>query len=88
MSSSEIRRTLQRMANAIVHRGPDEEGFFEKGARTLRWAPLLALKSNTNFRDRQVSRASQLYLQQTSGDRRSYFEQSSRRCNRKESRDG
>ena len=28
MSSSEIRRTLQRMADAIVHRGADEEGFF------------------------------------------------------------
>jgi len=28
MSSSEIRRTLQRMADANVHRGADEEGFF------------------------------------------------------------
>jgi len=28
MSSSEIRRTLQRMANAIAHRGPNEERFF------------------------------------------------------------
>jgi asparagine synthase (glutamine-hydrolysing) len=28
MSRSEIRRTLQRMADAMVHRGPDEQGFF------------------------------------------------------------
>jgi asparagine synthase (glutamine-hydrolysing) len=28
LSSAEIRRTLQRMANAIWHRGPDEGGFF------------------------------------------------------------
>jgi asparagine synthase (glutamine-hydrolysing) len=28
MSSAEIRRTLQRMADAIWHRGPDEGGFF------------------------------------------------------------
>ena len=28
MSSSEIRRTLERMADAIWHRGPDEGGFF------------------------------------------------------------
>lgn len=28
MSSAEIRRTVQRMADSIVHRGPDEEGFF------------------------------------------------------------
>src|SRR5256886_17378253 len=28
MSSAEIRRTLQRMADAIWHRGPDEDGYF------------------------------------------------------------
>jgi len=28
MSRAEIRRTLERMAEAIWHRGPDEEGFF------------------------------------------------------------
>jgi asparagine synthase (glutamine-hydrolysing) len=28
LSSSEIRRTLQQMADSIWHRGPDEEGFF------------------------------------------------------------
>src|SRR2546430_9854145 len=28
MASAEIRRTLQRMADAIWHRGPDEDGYF------------------------------------------------------------
>src|SRR5206468_8407753 len=28
MSSAEIRRTVQPMADSMVHRGPDEEGFF------------------------------------------------------------
>src|SRR5256886_12959730 len=28
MPSAEIRRTLQRMADAIWHRGPDEDGYF------------------------------------------------------------
>jgi asparagine synthase (glutamine-hydrolysing) len=28
MSSAEIRHTLQRMTDSIVHRGPDDEGFF------------------------------------------------------------
>jgi asparagine synthase (glutamine-hydrolysing) len=35
MSSSEIRRALERMANAIWHRGPDEGGFFVRDGAGL-----------------------------------------------------
>ena len=35
MSSAEVRRTLERMANAIWHRGPDEGGFFVRDGAGL-----------------------------------------------------